>query len=92
MAATPGTVSPTNDDALTVCAISLLSGMLAAVLHEGLGHAALALITGTQSGLLTTVAWSSAFEAVTATQHTHGAICRPRRIHLEPMPVVASWR
>ena len=63
MAATQGTVSPTNDDALTVCAISLLSAMLANVLHEGLGHGALALITGTQSGLLTTVAWSSAFDS-----------------------------
>ncbi|MGA7926665.1 MAG: hypothetical protein WCA20_11750, partial [Candidatus Sulfotelmatobacter sp.] len=54
MAATPGTVSPTNDDALTVTAISLLSGMLADLLHEGLGHGALALITGAQSGVLTT--------------------------------------
>ena len=63
MAATPSIVSPTKDDGLTVCAISLLSAMLADVLHEGLGHAALALITGTQSGLLTTVAWSSAFDS-----------------------------
>jgi hypothetical protein len=37
--------------------------MLADLLHEGLGHAALALLTGTQSGLLTTVAWSSAFDS-----------------------------
>jgi hypothetical protein len=42
MAATLGTVSPTNDDALTVTAISLLSGMLADLLHESLGHGALA--------------------------------------------------
>src|ERR1035437_5690700 len=63
MAATPGAISPTNDDALTICAISLLSGMVADVLHEGLGHGALALITGTQSGVLTTVAWSSAFDS-----------------------------
>jgi hypothetical protein len=63
MAATPGTVSPTNDDALTVCAISLLSAMIANVLHEGLGHSALALMTGAQSGVLTTVAWSSAFDS-----------------------------
>jgi hypothetical protein len=34
--------------------------MLANVLHEGLGHGALDLFTGAQSGLLTTVAWSSA--------------------------------
>jgi hypothetical protein len=63
MAATPGAVSPTNDDALAVCAISLLSAMLADLLHEGLGHGALALITGTQSGVLTTVAWSSAVDS-----------------------------
>jgi hypothetical protein len=63
MAATLGTVLPTNDDALTVTAISLLAAMLADVLHEGLGHAALALITGTQSGMLTTVAWSSALDS-----------------------------
>jgi hypothetical protein len=56
-----GTVSPTNDDALTVCAISLLSAMIANVLHEGLGHGAMALMIGAQSGVLTTVAWSSAF-------------------------------
>lgn len=49
----------TNDDALTICAISLLAGMLAHVLHEGLGHAATALLTGAKSGVLSTVAWSS---------------------------------
>jgi hypothetical protein len=63
MAAMPGTDSPTNDDALTVCAISLLSAMIANILHEGLGHGALALMTGAQSGVLTTVAWSSAFDS-----------------------------
>jgi len=63
MAATPGRVSPTNDDAPTVCAISLLSAMFADVIHEGLGHGALALIAGTQSGVLTTVAWSSAIDS-----------------------------
>ena len=54
----PATV-PANDDVLTVCAISLLAEILANVLHEGLGHAATALLTGTKSGVLTTVAWSS---------------------------------
>ena len=39
-----GTVSPTNDDTMTVCAIRLLSAMLADLLHEGMGHGALALI------------------------------------------------
>ncbi len=34
--------------------------MLANVLHEGLGHAATALLTGAKSGVLSTVAWSSA--------------------------------
>src|SRR6202041_2499394 len=63
MAAPTGTVPPTNDDTLTVCAISLLSAMIANVVHEGLGHGALALITGAQSGVLTTVAWSSAFDS-----------------------------
>ncbi|HEY6351208.1 MAG TPA: hypothetical protein VI636_17530 [Candidatus Angelobacter sp.] len=64
MAATLGAASaPMNDDALTVCAISLLSATLANVLHEGLGHAALALLTVAQSGALTTVAWSSAYDS-----------------------------
>jgi hypothetical protein len=63
MPATAGIVSPTSDDALTVCAISLLAAMLADVIHEGLGHGALALITGTQSGVLTTVAWSSGLDS-----------------------------
>src|SRR5258708_30227074 len=50
-----------TDDAPTVCAISLLAAILSNLLHEGLGHAATALLTGTKSGLLTTVAWSSEF-------------------------------
>ncbi len=52
-----------KDDVLTVCAISLLAEIVANVLHEGLGHAATALLTGTQSGVLTTVAWSSDFDS-----------------------------
>jgi hypothetical protein len=52
-----------NDDVLTVCAISLLAEILANVLHEGLGHAATALLTGAESGVLTTVAWSSDFDS-----------------------------
>lgn len=31
-----------NDDGLTVCAISVVAEMLADVVHEGLGHAAVA--------------------------------------------------
>jgi hypothetical protein len=49
-----------SDDWLTVCAISVLAGMLGNVVHEGLGHAATALLTGAKSGVLSTVAWSSA--------------------------------
>jgi hypothetical protein len=52
-----------NDDVLTVCAISLLAEIIGNVLHEGLGHAATALLTGTKSGVLTTVAWSSDFDS-----------------------------
>jgi hypothetical protein len=37
--------------------------VLADVLHEGLGHAAVALLTGTKSGVLRTVAWSSDFDS-----------------------------
>jgi hypothetical protein len=43
--------------------ISLLAAIIASFLHEGFGHAATALLTGAQSGLLTTVSWSSAQES-----------------------------
>jgi hypothetical protein len=62
MAAKAGSVR-VDDDVLTICAISLLAAMLANVVHEGLGHGATALLTGTQSGMLTTVAWSSDFDS-----------------------------
>jgi hypothetical protein len=52
-----------NDDVLTVWAISLLAEIIANVVHEGLGHAATALLTGAKSGVLTTVAWSSDFDS-----------------------------
>jgi hypothetical protein len=52
-----------RDDTLTVCAIGVLASMIASVLHEGLGHAAIALLTGAQSGLLTAVAWSSEYDS-----------------------------
>jgi hypothetical protein len=51
---------PIHDDALTACAISLISAILCNVLHEGLGHGAVDLLTGAQSGVISTVAWSSA--------------------------------
>jgi hypothetical protein len=60
MAATSSPPVRVNDDALTICAISVLAGILANVLHEGLGHAATALLTGAKSGILSSVAWSSA--------------------------------
>jgi hypothetical protein len=51
-----------HDDVLTVIAISLLAAILGNIIHEGLGHAATALLTGTKSGVLSTVAWSSDFD------------------------------
>ena len=55
--------APAKDDMTTVCAIRLLAAILANVLHEGLGPAATALLTGTKLGVLTTVAWSSDFDS-----------------------------
>jgi hypothetical protein len=52
-----------SDDLLTICAISLLACMLTNILHEGVGHGLTALLTGANSGVLTTVAWSSAFDS-----------------------------
>ena len=60
---TEPTLVQTKDDLLTVCAISVLAGILGNVLHEGLGHAATALLTGAKSGILSTVAWSSAYDS-----------------------------
>jgi hypothetical protein len=59
-----GSISlPAKDNAPTVCAISLLAAILSNLLHEGLGHAATALLTGAKSGVLSTVAWSSEFDS-----------------------------
>ena len=55
--------SPGTDDVLTICAISVVAGILTNVLHEGVGHGLVALLTGAKSGVLTTVAWSSAFDS-----------------------------
>jgi len=57
------TTTAVKDDVLTVCAISALAAMLADVLHEGVGHALLAVLTGAKSGVLSTVAWSTAFDS-----------------------------
>lgn len=51
------------DDVATICAISILATMLSTMLHEGLGHAAVAIATLHASGTLTTVAWSSAYDS-----------------------------
>lgn len=59
----PKQLSPGTDDALTICAISLVAGILTNLLHEGVGHGLTALLTGAQSGVLTTVAWSSVFDS-----------------------------
>ncbi len=48
-----------RDDTLTICAISVLAAIVSNVLHEGVGHGLIDLLTGAKSGLLTTVAWSS---------------------------------
>ena len=50
----------TTDDTLTIVAISIVAGTVANVLHEGVGHGLTALLIGAKSGVLTTVAWSSA--------------------------------
>ncbi len=55
--------SPIADDMLTICAISIVAGILTNILHEGVGHGLVALLTGAKSGVLTTVAWSSAFDS-----------------------------
>lgn len=62
-ATTDQTFVQTKDDWLTVCAISILAGILGNLLHEGLGHAATALLTGAKSGVLSTVAWSSDYDS-----------------------------
>jgi hypothetical protein len=52
-----------GDDMLTLCAISVLATVIADFLHEGIGHAAIALLSGALSGILSTVAWSSSSDS-----------------------------
>lgn len=52
-----------GDDVLTVIAISIVAAIICNVLHEGVGHGLIALLTGAKSGVLTTVAWSSAYDS-----------------------------
>jgi hypothetical protein len=54
---------PSIDHTLTICAISIVAAILSNTLHEGVGHGLTALLTGAKSGILTTVAWSSAFDS-----------------------------
>jgi hypothetical protein len=65
--ATPATALPAplglQDDRVTVSAISALAFMLSDVLHEGLGHACVALATVAPQGVISTVAWSSAYDS-----------------------------
>lgn len=56
----PSTTQAVPDDAPTICAISVIAIMLSTMLHEGLGHAAVAIATLHASGTLTSLAWSSA--------------------------------
>ena len=56
-------LAPGADDKLTICAISMVAGILTNVLHEGVGHGFTALLSGAKTGVLTTVAWSSAFDS-----------------------------
>ncbi len=55
--------NPSTDHTLTICAISIVAAILSNTLHEGVGHGLTALLTGAKSGILTTVAWSSAFDS-----------------------------
>jgi hypothetical protein len=55
----PATQSAIVDDAPTICAIGILACMLSTMLHEGLGHAATAIVTLHASGTLCSLAWSS---------------------------------
>lgn len=57
------TATAPKDDLLTVIAISVIALMISTMLHEGLGHGAVALLTGATSGTLSTVAWSSAYDS-----------------------------
>jgi len=52
-----------HDDELTISAISVVAAIIGVTLHEGIGHALLALLTGTQTGVLSAVAWSSNYDS-----------------------------
>jgi len=56
------TSTAAKDDLLTIIAISIVALMLSTMLHEGIGHGLVAMLTGATSGTLTTVAWSSVYD------------------------------
>ncbi len=60
---TPDSFNRSEDDVLTIIAISVIAVMLSTTLHEALGHGAVALLTGAPSGTLSTVAWSSTYDS-----------------------------
>lgn len=54
---------PSTDHIQTICAISIVAAIFSNVLNEGVGHGFTAMLSGAKSGILTTVAWSSAFDS-----------------------------
>ena len=48
-----------RDSLLTVCSVSVFAHMIGVIIHEGLGHGCIALLTVSHSGVLSTLAWSS---------------------------------
>ena len=58
--AAPAEETAVRDNLLTVCSVSVLAHMIDTMLHEGVGHACVALLTVSSSGVLSTLAWSSA--------------------------------
>lgn len=59
----PATKAAIRDDAWSICAISMLAWIFADGTHEAIGHGLTALLMGAQSGVLSTVAWSSAYDS-----------------------------
>lgn len=62
-AAAPAGTNVVRDSLLTVCAVSILAHMIDTVVHEGLGHGGVALLTVSHSGVVSTVAWSSTVDS-----------------------------
>ncbi|MGH9718330.1 MAG: hypothetical protein ACRD4R_16605 [Candidatus Acidiferrales bacterium] len=62
-ASVPSAKTALRDDSATICAISFLAWIFADGTHEAIGHGLMALLTGAQSGVVSTVAWSSAYDS-----------------------------